>query len=89
MMSNLGRHVPRNLDRELARAYDGEVPLPYYLQIPAVPHHARPRHHPGEIETTLPHQALPVEFLFATAVSLEALDELVERRARQEEVAPG
>jgi hypothetical protein len=89
MMSNLGRHVPRNLDRELARAYDGEVPPPYYLQIPAVPRHAGPRHHPGAIETTLPHQALPPEFLFASAVSLEALDELVERRARQEEVAPG
>jgi hypothetical protein len=85
MMSGLHRHSPRNLDRELARAYDGEVPIPFYLQLPATPRHAKPRHHPGEIATTLPHQALPAEFLLASAVSLEELDDLIERRARAEE----
>ena len=86
MTSNLARYASRDLDRELARAYDGDVPAPYYWQLPlTVPrHHAS--HHPGEIGTTLPYAALPAQFLLARAVSLEELDELVERRALREEV---
>jgi hypothetical protein len=87
MMSNLGMHAPRDLQRELARAYDGEVPSPYYWQLPAAPPRSHERRHPGEIRTALPYAALPVEFILARAVSLEQLDELVERRARREEFA--
>jgi len=84
MMSNPGTHAARDLERELVLAYEGEVPQPYYWQIPAapIPH---TRHHPGEIETALPYASLPTEFLLAAAVSLEELDEVVERQARREE----
>jgi hypothetical protein len=85
MMSNLGRHAPRNLDEELARAYEGEVPIPYYWQASVEPPRTGARHHPGELEATLPYAVLPAEMLFAPAVSIDELDELVERRARREE----
>lgn len=87
MTSNLGRYVPRNLDREMDLAYGGEVPPPYYVQAVVGPIRVGAHHHPGEIEATLPYASMPVEFLLASAVSLEELDELVERRARREEVA--
>lgn len=87
MMSNVGTHAARDLERELARAYDGEVPPPYYWQVPAVPPRAHGRRHPGEMPTALPYAALPAEFILASAVSLEELEELVERRARREEHA--
>jgi hypothetical protein len=88
MMSSLGRRVPRDFEKELAGAYDGEVPLPYYYweiglerrYIPAV-------HRPGEIEAELPYRALPPELIFAAAISIEQLDEMLERRARREEVS--
>jgi hypothetical protein len=87
MVSSLGMLAPRDLDRDLARAYDGDVPLPYYWQLPSAPPRAHDRPHPGEIRTALPYAALPVEFMLARAISLEELDELMERRARHEEVA--
>jgi hypothetical protein len=87
MMSNLGIHAARDLERELAQAYEGEVPPPYYWQLPATPPRPHGRRHPGEIRTAFPYAALPVEFVLARAVSLEQLDELVERRARREEFA--
>jgi hypothetical protein len=87
MTSNLGRYATRDLTRELARAYDGEVPPPYYWQLPTTPPRAHTRHHPGEIETALPYASLPPQFLLSRAVSLEELDELIERRALREEVA--
>ena len=37
MMSNLGTRAAPDLQRELARAYDGDVPPPYYWQLPASP----------------------------------------------------
>jgi hypothetical protein len=86
MMSNLGTHAAPDLERELARAYDGEVPLPYYWQIPAAPPRSHGRRHPGEIPTALPY-ALPTEFILASAVSLEELEEVVERRARRDELS--
>ena len=86
MTSNVGTHAVRDLDRELARAYDGEVPPPYYWQIPPTPPRAHGRRHPGEIPTTLPYAAIPAEFGLASAVSLEQLDEWLERRARREEL---
>jgi hypothetical protein len=88
MMSNLGTRATRDLERELARAYDGEVPAPYYWQIPSTPPRPHGRRHPGEMPTTLPYAALPPELGRRTrAVSLEELDELLERRARREELA--
>ena len=89
MMSNLGTRTARDWDRELASAYDGEVPPPFYWQLPAAPPRAHGRRHPGEIPTALPYAALPPEFILSSAVSLEQLDELVERRARREELAGG
>lgn len=87
MMSNLGTHAARDLQRELIRAYDGEVPPPYYWQLPPAPPRPHGRRHPGEIPTVLPYAALPSEFILTAAVSLEELDEIVERRARREELA--
>ena len=85
MMSNLGTHAARDLQRELARAYDGDVPQPYYWELPAMPARAHGRRHPGEIPTALPYASLPPEFILASAVSIDELDELIERRARREE----
>jgi hypothetical protein len=86
MVSNLDRHVPRNLDRELARAYEGEVPTPYYWQTSNVPTHVGARHHPGELEAALPYAALPSEFAAAPSVSLDEVEAAVERQARREEL---
>ena len=88
MMSNPGTHAARDLERELAQAYDGEVPPPYYFQVPSTPPRPHGRRHPGEMATALPYAALPPELGRRTrAVSLEELDELLERRARREELA--
>ncbi len=88
MMSNLGTRAARDLERELARAYDGEVPPPYYWQVPSAPPPAHGRRHPGEIPTALPYAALPPELGRGPgAVSFEEIDELLERRARREELA--
>src|SRR5882724_1040797 len=87
MMSNLGTHAAPDLQRELARAYDGDVPAPYYWQLPLVPPRAHGRRHPGEIPTTLPYAVLPAELHRLRAVSLDEVEELLERRARREELA--
>lgn len=86
MVSGLGRHVPRDLDKYLARAYDGEVPLPYYWEVSILGRHLPARHHPGELDATLPYPALPPEFILASAISIDELDEMLERRARKEEL---
>lgn len=85
MTSNLGRHAPRNLERELVLAYGGEVPPPYYLQAAVGPIRVGAHHHPGELEVALPYAAMPSRFLLASAVSLDELEEALERRARREE----
>jgi hypothetical protein len=90
MMSSLGRHAARDLERELTLAYDGEIPPPYYFwdiglarrHMPAVPR-------PGEIAAVLPYAALPPEFILAGAISIDELDEVLERRARREELSGG
>ncbi len=89
MVSNVGTRAPRDLDRELARAYDGDVPPPYYWQLPAAPPRAHGRRHPGEIATALPYSMLPAQLVRGPAVSLEELDDMLERLARREEVAGG
>jgi hypothetical protein len=86
MTSNLGMHAARDLDRELMRAYDGDVPIPYYWQLPAAPPRPHGRRHPGEIATALPY-VLPPELVRSRAVSLEELEEMVERSARREELS--
>ena len=86
MTSNVGTHAARDLDRELARAYEGEVPPPYYWQVPAAPPRAHGRRHPGEIPTASPYSAIPPVFGLAPAISLEQLDEWLERHARREEL---
>ena len=86
MTSSLARHVPRDLDRELARAYDGEVPPPYYFwDIGLARRHMPPLARPGEISAVLPYSSLPPEFILASAISIDELDEMIERRARREE----
>ncbi len=87
MMSNLGTHATPDLQRELARAYDGEVPPPYYWQLPTTPPRAHGRRHPGEMLTALPYAVLPAELHRLRAVSLEEVEELLERRARREELS--
>ncbi len=86
MMSSLGRHVPRDFEKDLARAYEGEVPPPYYYwDIGLARRHMPALDRPGEIEAVLPYMALPVEFLLAAAISIDELDEMLERQARREE----
>ena len=85
MMSNLGTRAARDLDRELAQAYDGEIPPPFYWQVAPVRPPAAPRR-PGELLPVLPYAILPVELARERAVSLEELEEFLERRARREEL---
>jgi hypothetical protein len=69
------------------RAYGGDVPIPYYWQLPSGPPRPHGRRHPGEIATTHPYGLLPPELGRSHAVSLEQLEELVERLARREELS--
>ena len=86
MMSSLGRHVPRDFDKDLARAYDGEVPSPYYYWEIGLPRRHLPAlHRPGEIDVVLPYRVLPPEYMLSAAISIDELDEMLERRARREE----
>ena len=86
MMSSLGRNVPRDFDKDLARAYDGEIPTPYYYwEIGLARRHMPALHRPGEIDVVLPYTALPPEYIRAAAISIDELDEMLERRARREE----
>lgn len=90
MVSSLARHVPRDFERDLARAYDGDIPPPYYFwDIGLARRHMPPLARPGEIEAVLPYSALPSEFVLASAISIDELDELLERRARREEHSGG
>ncbi len=85
MVSNLGLRPTSHLDRELARAYGGEIPPPFYRQAPDDAPRIPARHHPGEIVATLPYPTIPGRFTLAYAVSLDELEELVERDARRQE----
>ncbi len=86
MTSSLARHVPRDFERDLSRAYDGEIPPPYYFwDIGLARRHMPPVARPGEIAAVLPYSALPPELLLTSAISIDELDELIERRARREE----
>ena len=90
MMSSLERHASRDFEKELASAYDGEVPPPYYFWDIGLPRRHMPAlHRPGEIDAVLPYRALPAEFVLAAAVSIDELDEMLERRARREELSGG
>ena len=86
MTSNLGTHAARDLARELTGAYDGKVPPPYYWEIPSTPPRAHGRRHPGEMLTAFPYNLLPAQFIRGSDVSLEEIEDLVERRARREEL---
>ena len=89
MTSNLGTHAACALVRELTRAYDGKVPPAYYWQIPSTPPRAHGRRHPGEMLTALLYSLLPVQFIRGSGdVSLDEIEDLVERRAHREEL-PG
>jgi hypothetical protein len=89
-MFSLERHVSRDFEKELASAYDGEVPPPYYFWDIGLPRRHMPAmHRPGEIDAVLPYRALPVEFVLASAVSIDELEEMLERRARREELSGG
>ncbi|MBP1689882.1 MAG: hypothetical protein H6Q34_455 [Deltaproteobacteria bacterium] len=86
IVSSLDRRTPRDFDKDLARAYDGEIPLPYhYWDIGLARRHLPALPRPGEIDAVLPYRALPVEFILAAAISIDELDEMLERRARREE----
>jgi hypothetical protein len=84
--SSLVRHIPRDFERDLSLAYDGEIPPPYYFwDIGLARRHMPPLARPGEIDAVLPYRSLPPEFVLASAISIDELDELLERRARREE----
>jgi hypothetical protein len=86
MISGLGRHPPRDFEKELALAYDGEIPPPYYFwDIGLARRHMPAIARPGEIDAVLPYSALPPEFILASAISIDELDDMLERRARREE----
>ena len=86
MVSNLGLRPTSHLDRELARAYGGEIPPPFYhRQVPEDRPRVAARHHPGEIVAALPYATIPDRFILTAAVSLDELEEVVERHARHEE----
>ena len=86
MISGLGRHAPRDFEKELALAYDGEIPPPYYFwDIGLARRHMPAIARPGEIDAVLPYSALPPEFILASAISIDELDDMLERRARREE----
>ena len=86
MISSLGRHAPRDFEKELALAYDGEIPPPYYFwDIGLARRHMPAIARPGEIDAVLPYSALPPEFILASAISIDELDDMLERRARREE----
>ena len=86
MVSSLGRHAPRDFEKDLARAYDGDVPPPYYYwDIGLARRHMPALQRPGEIDAVLPYRALPPGFVSAAAISIDELDEMLERKARREE----
>ena len=86
MMSSLERHASRDFEKELVSAYDGEIPPPYYFwDIGLARRHMPALHRPGEIDAVLPYAALPPEYVLAAAISIDELDEMLERRARREE----
>ena len=89
MTSNLGTRRSVDGPRDLARAYDGEVPMPFYWQAAPMLRRQPSRRPAGGIETVLPYATFPAGFALAASISLDQLDELVERRARREELAGG
>jgi len=89
MTSNLKMYPASKRAQDLARAYEGEVPPPFYWQAGAMPLRYASRHRPGQIETALPYSVLPDDLLFVSTISLDQIDELMERRARREEIAGG
>lgn len=90
MMSSLVRQIPRDFERDLSLAYDGEIPSPYYFwDIGLARRHMPPLARPGEIEAVLPYTSIPAEFVLASAISIDELDEMIERRARREEHSGG
>lgn len=90
MMSSLGQHVPRDFEKDLVRAYDGEVPPPYYFwDIGLARRHLPALQRPGEIDAVLPYSVIPTEFILAAAISIDELDDMIERRARREELSGG
>jgi len=86
MISSPGRHTSRDFEKELALAYDGEIPPPYYFwDIGLARRHMPAIARPGEIAVVLPYRTLPPEFVLASAISIDELDDVLERRARREE----
>jgi hypothetical protein len=86
MISSLGRRAPRDFEKDLVLAYDGEIPPPYYFwDIGLARRHMPAIERPGEIDAVLPYRALPHEFILAAAISIDELEDMLERRARREE----
>ena len=78
MMSNCSLYRLRPLDPAVDPAYqDGPPPLPH------------PVNHSGELTVELPTTLLPFNLAHASTVSIEILEEEIEREARREERSPG
>jgi hypothetical protein len=78
MMSNCSLYRLRPLDPAVDPAYqDGPAPLPH------------PVNHSGELTVELPTTLLPFNLAHASTISIEILEEEIEREARREERSPG
>lgn len=86
MIASLGRQIPRDPSGEVARTFDLGVPLAdHFWDIGLARRHRPALDRPGEIAAVLPYRTLPVRFLLAAAISIDELDETIEREARREE----
>ncbi len=87
MMSNVGVYsFPGDYGKDLRRAYEGEVPAPYYrLPDKARQRRSRSRYGGGEAVGGMPYPFIPPAFAGYRVVSIEFLEESLERMARREE----
>jgi hypothetical protein len=78
MMSNCSLYRLRPLDPAVDPAYqDGPPPLPRYMN------------HAGELAVELPTAVIPTPLGRLRTISIEALEDEIEREARREERSPG
>lgn len=88
MMSNVGVYsFPRDYRKDLPQAYEGEVPAPYYRFPVARNRPSRQSDAGGAARAVakMPYPFIPPPFADARVVSLERLEESLERMARREE----
>jgi len=89
-MSNVGVYsFPRDYRKDLPQAYEGEVPAPYY-RFPLTQNKRSRQSNAGgaaRVAAEMPCPFIPPSFADARVVSLERLEESLERMARREEAS--